>query len=464
MGFNGTSRAVTAALAAMMLVAYAAPPASAAGSGGHLLLFPGKGGANTAWISGNDAGQAVGQKLSGNVSDFVYFDANRPHDLTARLGHGAFSSIDALGEAAGTTSSGSPLYYDTRSKHKAILPVQGRGTGIAPGPLVAVTLSNGTAELWNPLSGGTLALGQASTTGVNASGTVVGHAADGNLWYSVPNGSGGATQTELPVQGNFDHVNNQNVATGYERVGGRLLPVRFTVPSGASAHAAVVTGLTVYRLLRGYGDGVLIGINDTGMVAYGNVGRNDMVLPSTAAVWPVPDRPMKLPLKGLVAGVYRHFSSAISLATDTGWRGGEITAKGKDVAYLIEPRVSTKLLGITALVNLVGTSVPVGVRTEVNRGLDAVERLLKHGERNAGCKALRGMHNALNDERDYLEHLGPTLGADSLIELYDGLTDGLRDLGGELGCGTLITVKLLEPTDMQSPYAGTPLAWKTPSY
>jgi hypothetical protein len=209
---------------------------------------------------------------------------------------------------------------------------------------------------------------------------------------------------------------------------------------------------------------VLTGITDTGATAYGNVGRNDMVLPSTATLWPAPNRPMKVPLKGLVAGLYRHFSSAISFATDTGWLGGEITAKGKDVAYLVEPLVSAKLLGITGIVNLVGQSVPVGVRTEVNRGPDAVEGLLKHGERHAACRALRGLHNALNDERDYLETLGVVQGGAELFELYDDLIDGLRDLGSELGCGTLVTLKLLEPSDSQSPYAGTPLAWKTPTY
>jgi hypothetical protein len=455
-------RCVLSAIAALVM----ALPAQAPAAKSHLLLFPGKGGADTVWISGNDAGQAVGQKLSGSINDFVYFDGKRPHDLTSRLGHGAFVWIDPAGEAAGTTSSGFPLYYNTRTKRKVVLPTPGRATGIGLGPLVAVTLSNGTAELWNPLSGGILALGQASTTGVNASGTVVGHAADGNLWYSVPNGAGGATQTELPVQGNFDRVNNQNVAVGYERTGGRLLPVRFKIPSGSSAHTATATGLTVYRLLRGYGDGVLTGINDTNTVAFGNLGHNDTLLPSTAALWPAPDRAKKAPLKGMVDGVYRHFSSEISFYGDTGWWGGAITVTKKDVAYLDEPGPLIKLVGLDLLL-FIEKWQHAAWMTDVRGGLEGIRHSLNKGTRRAACRGIYKLHHALQDEHDYLNTYPGGHGADALLNTYDDLLDGLDDLGGELGCSPdfidYLTHLVLTPSMSQSPYPGTQLSWKSPT-
>lgn len=456
------------AIAMSLALVCGLPAPSAAAPAGHLILNPGKGGANTVWISGNDAGQAVGQKVTGAVSDFVYFDGKHPHDLTPRLGHGAFSSIDALGDAVGTTSQGLPLYYNTRTGKKVVLQMPGRATGVAIGPLVAVSLANGTAELWNPLSSGTLSLGQASTTGVNAGGIVVGHAADGNLWYSVPNGSGGATQHELTIAGNFDHVSNRSVATGYERVGNRILPVRFTIATGTAASAHVATsGLQRYRLPRGAMDGVLIGENDIGTIAFGNVGRSDMLLPSTAVRWAVPSNPIKVPIKGLVRGVYDHFRGAsnISFNSDTGWFGGALTVRKVDVAYLFEPRPILKLLGLEKAV-LEAKWVSAATETAVRKRLSDIHNLIAKGDRSAACRKM-SLSPLFVDEKAYLAVFD---GADApvMIDFYDDLADGLWDLARELGClpelKTAILGNLLSPTDSQSPYAGTPLAWNSQLY
>jgi hypothetical protein len=466
MDSHGTVRTIWAIAAA--LLALALPPSAAASSRGHLALFPGKGGADTVWISGNDAGQAVGQKLKGSVSYFAYFDGKRAHILTKQLGRGAFSSIDALGEAVGTTSSGYPVYYDTRSGHKVIGPMPGRATGIAIGPLVAVTLSTGMAELWNPLSGGTLSLGQASTTAVNAWGYVVGHAPDGNLWVSVPNLTGGAIQYEFPVQGSFDRINNLNQATGYERQGGTLVqsksaqlhPIELTIPRGMLP-GNLASGIRMYPLPSYAKDGVLTGATDSGKVLFGNVGSTDALIPSVAGVWrrgTFKKIPYRTLLKGLFRGV--PISSAISFYNDIGLFGGEITVKGLDIADLFEPAPIDKIVGLRVLAHQEPWVTFVAENDIVGR-LKTIHHFLAEGNSSKACTKLLSLHGDLFDEGSYVYSHYDNSDADYFLAVYDDLLGGLDDLGRELGCDPHFYKLMLSPNESQSPYPGTALAWST---
>jgi hypothetical protein len=453
----------------------ALPAPGVAGFRGHLALFPGKGGADTVWIGGNDAGQAVGQKIKGSVSDFVYFDGMRAHDLTSRLGHGAFVSIDPLGEAVGTTSQGFPLYYNTRTHRKVVLSVKGRATGIANGPMVAVSASDGTAWLWNPISGGTLSLGMATTTAVDPEGDVVGHAPDGNLWFSVPNGTGGASQYELPVPGNFDRINNLRQATGYERQGGtlvqsktaRLVPIELTIPSG-TVPSDIASDIKMYPLPSNAKDGVLTGATDIGTVPFGNVGGNDMLIPSLAGIWrrgtflAIPYRRL---LNGLFSG--RSLASSISFYVDIGLFGGAITVGGVDVADLFEPDPIDKIIGLRILAHQERWVTSVA-ETDIVGRLERIHHRLAKNDRVGACVGLYSMHNAIADEQDYAASFPESADANYFIQIYDDLLDGLHDLGDELGCNPhkvdFLTGLLLSVSEAQSPYPGTMLAWSSPTY
>jgi hypothetical protein len=451
-------RAAFIATATLVLAAVLPAADAATRNAAHLFLFPGKGGAATVWISANNAGQAVGQKLKGSVDDFVYFDGTRAHDLTPVLGHGAFSSIDQLGEAAGTTSQGFPVYYDTRTGRKAILGTQGRATGIALGPLVAVTLPNGSAELWNPLTGATLSLGDPNTTGVNAWGTVVGNS-NRDLWYSVPDGHGGAVQHTLPTWGNFDHVNELNVATGYRDVKGGIKPISYDIQSHK---------LTNYKLPKGFSYGVVTGENDSGTIAYGNAFRNKHDLKTSKSVgvtWTSPRRPMEIPYDKYLRGFPFTGQSAVSAVTDSAIAVGEVTIGHNEVADIRRPPTDEKLVGLKKLV--IRSWLDQSEKIDVYSRLVRIQKLTEQQKNDAACAGIKDLVRAVQAEAFLVAlEAGPFASYD--LALYDDFVTGVEELGRELGCPPSLGASLkgleLAPKDSQSPYAGTPLAWNSPVY
>jgi hypothetical protein len=425
-------RAAFIATATLVLAAVLPAADAATRNAAHLFLFPGKGGADTVWISANDAGQAVGQKLKGSLSDFVYFDGKHAHDLTTLLGPGAFSSTDQLGEFVGTTTSGEPLYFKRDTGQRVTLGAPGRATGIALGPLVAVTLSNGTAELWNPLSDATLSLGDATTTGVNAWGTVVGNN-HGYLWYSVPDGHGRAVQRTLPTWGNFDHVNELNVATGYRDVAGGIKPVSYDIQNQK---------LTNYKLPKGFVYGVVTGENDSGTIAYGNAFRNKRDLKTSKSVgvtWSSPGRPMEIPYDKFLQGFHFTGQSDVAAVTDSAISVGEVTIRQNEVADLLKPRTDQKLVGLRHLVTR--GWVDIQTKTAIYSDLVQIQKSISLDQNDRACTRIDELVGDLYaDGADLSRNAGDF--AAVYFALYDDLDAGLWELARELGCPSTLDSKL----------------------
>lgn len=411
-----------------------------------VLLTPGPAGADTAWTSGNDRAEGVGQLVIGGASHFGLFDGRRALDVTKKLGGaGAFASIDQLGQAVGTTyrlGKPHPFFHDFRTGREATLSLPGRATGIANGPQVSLTLENGNGAIWNPALHSLLEFGPFTTTGINASGYVVGHLPNGDLGFAMPNGSGGVQMQDLGIQGSFNRVSLGNVATGYETQGKRIVPIEFDLGTWK---------LTQLELPPGYRVGTAIGMTDTGKVAFGNVFKSPGALDASHGVpveWTSPGHPRPLP--GLSLRIDGNRYGFVTFVGDTGISFGGLVGR-RDVGFVAFPPPLAKLRGLEELALDLGGALKDQVAPEIFQ----LRQLLGEGKGKKACEKIRKLGPEFEDVAEFLEdQLG--FFAAAQVAGFDDLSDGLFDFALEAGCPPT-PLPLASPSPSQYPYDLQPL-------
>ena len=413
----------------------------------HLLLTPGAGGADTVWLSANDAGVAVGQKLlKGGVSHFTLYDVGKARDITARIGApGYFSSVNPLDEAAGTYYKNGvayPFWFDSKTGEKATLSTPGRATGAAAGPYAAVAFGNGLDGIWNHDLNRLTQLAPFASTGINSAGIVVGQLQNGDIGAGFPDGFGGVQLLDLGIHGNATHITNGNVITGYMQQGNLLTPISYNLETN---------GLREYKLPPDFRIGSLIGMTDSGRVAYGNAFRNQQAVKrsqSIPVIWRSPNHPRPLP------GLRIPFTSnarygAVTAITDIGMTTGEIRVRGRDIGFIrfVSPFAKLELLEAMAEEFLDGE-----LEEEVGEALSEIGDLLDHFKVKRACRTVRALRSSLAAETGRLQLLQGFYAGEEIAR-YDDMVGGLEEFSWEIGCGP-VRLPLAHPTPSQYPYSG----------
>ena len=416
-------------------------------------------GYSATFLAVNDAAAAVGEETNGTTSYPIYYGAGTLTNLQPILGTGFLDSIAAPGYAVGQAG-GHPVFYDPGSP-PVTLDVSGTANAVTLGPLVGVTTTGSAgqpyAELWQPLSGATLGLGNARIGGIDVGGWAVGESDSGRAWYAAPTGTAGTVAVHtLPWSGYLHGITDFNWAYGYRIEDGGPRPVL--------ARFSDITSykLDDFKLSLGFRYGELLDVN-AGGVAVGEEfkDRRDFKLSiGTPVYYPDgPDHPTLLSTTlSLPAGVRLEGIASIS---DNNFLGGfgefDLSRHVRYLrALLLDPDPEDKLDEIANILwwdeALTGDEAQV-----VSSSMSEIEGDLDDGDDEEACAAIDSLGGDMDEWADYLDDFYGDYAAEA-VATFDDLGEVLYELHLEVGCSDELSLALLPLEPAQSPFYDTPLS------
>jgi len=406
-------------------------------------------GYSTSFLAANDNAQAVGFALKRGLSYPIYYSRGVVDDLQPILGYGLLDAIAPTGYAVGQ-GGGHPVFFHPGSPPIS-LDVNGTANGVALGPLVGVTTINSAgqplAELWNPISGAVLPIGNARIGGIDAGGWVVGQADNGHAWYAAPGGGGTVSQYVLPFRGLLRGVNDYGWAFGYKLSQGGPFPILVDF-TGASAMNYRTTD---FHLTRGYRFGALLDVNDAG-VAVGYEFKDLSAFRAGVGV-PVlyphgPDHPMLL---GPLLHLPKYFRlNVFDSATDNGFLVGTGLSGSLTQAIMMVPHPYDKLAEVRSIL-FWGEAEGPSTEQLINKEIGEIQHDLDRRDETQACHDVAKLGSGLEDDADFLAAYDGEYSAET-VDTYDDMVEVLEELYGEINCHQSLAFRLLDLNPLQSPF------------
>ena len=406
-------------------------------------------GYSTSFLAANDNAQAVGFALKRGLSYPIYYSRGVVEDVQPVLGYGFLDAIAPTGYAVGQ-GGGHPVFFRPGSPSIS-LDVNGTANGVALGPLVGVTTTNSAgqplAELWNPISGGVLPIGNARIGGIDASGWVVGQADNGRAWYAAPGSGGTVAQYALPFKGLLRGVNDYGWAFGDKLSHGGPLPILVDFTGASATNYRTVD----FQLTKGYRFGSLLDVNDAGLA----VGYEFQDLSAFRAGIGVPvlypdgpDRPMLLgPLLHLPKNIRL---SVFDSATDNDFLIGTGLNRSLTQAIMMLPHPYDKLDEVRSIL-FWGEAEGPSTYQLINKDIDEIQHDLDRRAETRACYDVATLGYSLEDDADFLDAYDGDYSAET-VDTYDDMVEVLEELYSEINCHQSLSLRLLDLNPMQSPF------------